>query len=311
LRRYEFPFHLSQVIFIHNSEHCPTPPTTLVEFIAWCKGAGAGKFVYSSDYTGTAFVKTVFYHYAGLASAGGTYEDFLVPFDQALFDSVEADVWAELNALEPYVLRYYYSPSTPITRNSSAPPPTHRNPPPLRYLYHPDAAGSYPHSEAAPYYPADHEDVRALVADETIWMDVSYNIAEASAQIQLREANDQDGWPDTMRPFLLSAGSIANTNFMAIPVNAPHAAAALVAVNHIGSPGEMFKRNTPEQWGALQAFDTTTETMKDWDLAFDYVETHHATPTVEALQAARVRELSPEWTTAIEASWNANVANSR
>lgn len=142
-------------------------------------------------------------------------------------------------------------------------------------------------------------------------MDVSYNIAEASAQIQLREANDQDGWPDTMRPFLLPAGSIANTNFMAIPVNAPHAAAALVAVNHIASPGEMFKRNTPEQWGALQAFDTTTETMKDWDLAFDYVETHHATPTVEALQAARVPELGPEWTTAIEASWNDNVANSR
>ena len=118
LHRYEFPFHLSQSIFIHNSEHCPTPPTTIVEFIAWCKGAGAGKFVYSSDFTGTAFVKAVFYHYAGLASAGGTYEDFLVPFDQTLFDSVETDVWAELNALEPYVLRYYYSPSTPITRKT-------------------------------------------------------------------------------------------------------------------------------------------------------------------------------------------------
>ena len=48
--------------------------------------------------------------------------------------------------------------------------------------------------------------------------------------------------------YVLSSGTIANTNFMAIGVNAKNKMAALVTADYMASPPAMFRRRQPENW---------------------------------------------------------------
>lgn len=47
---------------------------------------------------------------------------------------------------------------------------------------------------------------------------------------------DDGALPATTRPFIFNTGTVGNSNFMAIAYNAPHKAAALVAINEVMSP---------------------------------------------------------------------------
>jgi putative spermidine/putrescine transport system substrate-binding protein len=112
--------------------------------------------------------------------------------------------------------------------------------------------------------------------------------------------------------YLLTSGTLADTNFLAIPINAPNLEAALVAVNYIGSAAAMFKRaipgNEPDgEWGAIQAFDPFAEEMIEWDAAFDYINLHEATPSVEELAAARLADVNAAMVATINAAWAVNV----
>merc|ERR1711907_400073 len=160
-------------------------------------------------------------------------------------------------------------------------------------LYRPDSQ--------VPWYPTSRvDDIVPLVGNSTLWMDFSMQASEASTQI-LDEVNP---WPETMQAYVLDEpGMIADTNYLAIPVNAPNKEAALVAINHIGSQGQMFTRSQPEVWGALQAFDPFADTMLEWDAAFDYILTHEATPTVEELASAKLGDLTSEWVNRINEDW--------
>jgi len=97
---YESPYGKAQVVMIYDSAKIEEPPTTIDGLIEWIK-ANPGKFTYPAppDFTGTAFVMHICYH-----TAGG-HEQFLVDFDQALFDEKFAACWETLNELEPYLWR--------------------------------------------------------------------------------------------------------------------------------------------------------------------------------------------------------------
>lgn len=162
-----------------------------------------------------------------------------------------------------------------------------------------------PSGETSPWYPDDHIVIRDHVGNGTLLMDFSFQASEASTQI----TDSVNPWPDTMQAYVLSSGSIADSNYLAIPVNAANKEAALTALNHIGSPGSMFVRSTPEVWGALQSFDPTAESVKEWDVAFDYILTHEATPGVEELAAGRLSDMSADWIERINDDWVTYVKN--
>ena len=261
----EFPFNMAQAVFIHDVAVVPTPPMTIPALKDWIL-ANPGKFVYSDptvDFTGAAFVRHVFYHFAG------PHEDFLTGGDwEAIYTARAPAVWAALNEIEAA-------------------------------LYQP--AGEV-------WYPASHNaDIRPLVGDGTLVIDFSMQASEATTQMAPESVNQ---WPLTMQAYVLDEpGTIADTNYLAIPVNAPNKEAALVAVNHIASAGSMFTRSTPETWGALQAFDPTSPSIKAWDAAFDYVNVHDATPSVEELASSRVGDLPHELVSRINADWETFVKN--
>lgn len=96
----QVPWNRAQVAFAYNTATVSDPPRTIPALIAWIK-ANPGRFTYPAppDFTGSVFVRHVFYH------AAGGVDRLLGDFDQALFDEVSAKTWTILNDLEPSLWR--------------------------------------------------------------------------------------------------------------------------------------------------------------------------------------------------------------
>jgi len=263
----EFPFQIAQAVFIHNKDKVPSPPKTIVDFVTWLE-KNPGKFAYADPTKD--FTGATFvreFFYEFADDNNDAAEDFSGPFNEKLYQKRSPAVWKALNSI---------------------------------------AANLY-QKDGKAYYPDDHNKViRPLVGDETLWMDFSMNVGEATA----RMANDQvNPWPETMQAYVMTSGSISDTNFLAIPVNAQNKEAALTVVNYIASAGAMFSRTRPAVWGAMQAFDPTASSIKEWDEAFDSVATHYATPTIEELAKHRRGDLSAEYVQRINDDWEKYVKN--
>jgi len=97
---YESPYGSAQVVMIHDSAKVPEAPTTVEGLLSWIR-SNPGRFTYPAppDFTGSVFVRHLFYH------AAGGYERLLGPFDQELFDEVAPRTWKLLNEIEPYLWR--------------------------------------------------------------------------------------------------------------------------------------------------------------------------------------------------------------
>jgi putative spermidine/putrescine transport system substrate-binding protein len=107
----EVPWNTVQFAFAHDSAAVPEPPRDMAALIGWIK-ANPGRFTYPAppDFTGSVFVRHVFYH-----AAGGP-EGLLGPFDQATFDRVAARTWAILNEIEPFLWREGRTYPTSVTQ---------------------------------------------------------------------------------------------------------------------------------------------------------------------------------------------------
>lgn len=97
---YESPYGSAQMVMIHDSAAVGEPPGSVEALLEWIP-ANPGRFTYPAppDFTGSAFVRHIFYY------AAGGYENLLGPFDQELYDAVAPGAWDLLNALEPYLWR--------------------------------------------------------------------------------------------------------------------------------------------------------------------------------------------------------------
>lgn len=95
---YEVPYGRAQFVFEYDSAKIPSPPRNFVELKAWII-AHPGRFTYpeASDFTGSAFIRQVFY-----ASSGGQ-ANYIKPFDQDEFAVDSAPLWAWLKDVRPYL----------------------------------------------------------------------------------------------------------------------------------------------------------------------------------------------------------------
>lgn len=98
---YESPWGHAQFVMEYDTAQVgEEPPTTFEALRDWTE-ANPGKFTYPAipDFTGSVFVRHVFYW-----AAGGP-EPFLGEFDQATFDKYAPAVWDYLNEIEPSLWR--------------------------------------------------------------------------------------------------------------------------------------------------------------------------------------------------------------
>lgn len=267
----EFPLHIAQAVFIKNKAFVSEEdtPVTIPQLLAWCQ-ENPGRFTYSDptlDFTGSALVRHFFTHFT--TARGHTWEEFL-----ALPGTGTEALYLEVAADVWAALRG-------LEAN----------------LWRPG------------YYAASHvAEINPLVANETLWIDFSFEASEATN----RQDDELNPWPLTTDAYVLITGTLADTNFLAIPLNAPNKEAALVAVNYIGSAASMYVRAIPAndengEWGAIQAFDPSAPEMIEWNVAFDYIDLHEATPSVEELSAARLADVNAVMHATINADWAVNV----
>ena len=96
----ESPWNRAHSVFAYDTATMAKPPMSIGELIEWIK-ANPGMFTYPAppDFTGSAFVRHVFYYAAGGA------ENLLGPFDQAKYDAAASKAWKILNDLEPFLWR--------------------------------------------------------------------------------------------------------------------------------------------------------------------------------------------------------------
>jgi len=96
----ESPWNTAHSVFAYDPATMEKPPMSIAELIDWIK-ANPGMFTYPAppDFTGSAFVRHVFYY------AAGGVENLLGPFDQARYDEAATKAWKILNDLEPHLWR--------------------------------------------------------------------------------------------------------------------------------------------------------------------------------------------------------------
>ena len=96
----ESPWNRAHSVFAYDTATMEKPPMSIGELIEWIKD-NPGMFTYPAppDFTGSAFVRHVFYYAAGGA------ENLLGPFDQAKYDAAASKAWKILNDLEPFLWR--------------------------------------------------------------------------------------------------------------------------------------------------------------------------------------------------------------
>jgi putative spermidine/putrescine transport system substrate-binding protein len=96
----EVPWSRAQFAFAHDSAVIAAPPGSIPDLLDWIR-ANPGQFTYPAppDFTGSVFIRHVFYH------AAGGVDNLLGDFDQAKFDEAAAATWAILNEIEPFLWR--------------------------------------------------------------------------------------------------------------------------------------------------------------------------------------------------------------
>ena len=144
-------------------------------------------------------------------------------------------------------------------------------------------------------YPQNESRQIQLMADGEIDLAISFNPNEASNAIANFELQD------TVRTYVMDAGSIGNASFVAIPYNANAKAGAMVVANFMMSPEAQAMMQDPNVWGLGTVLDLTK--LSDEDRArFDALELGVATLPPEEL-GATLPEPHPSWMVRLEEDW--------
>jgi putative spermidine/putrescine transport system substrate-binding protein len=98
VRGYEAPFGRAQFVFEYDSAKVPNPPRTFADLKQWIKD-NPGKFTYPKppDFTGSAFVRQVFY------AVSGGHNQYLKGFEQSLYKERSPALWAYLSDIKPFL----------------------------------------------------------------------------------------------------------------------------------------------------------------------------------------------------------------
>ena len=95
---YESPYGRAQFVFEYDSAKTPTPPRSYQELMTWIR-RNPGRFTYPQppDFTGSAFIRQVFY-----AVTGG-YEQYMRRFDEQLLERTSPELWKFLRGIKPFL----------------------------------------------------------------------------------------------------------------------------------------------------------------------------------------------------------------
>ena len=126
--------------------------------------------------------------------------------------------------------------------------------------------------------------------------------------VSVQKANEiaKGHFPKTTRTWVFDAGTIGNTNYLAIPYNSPNKAAAMVAANFLLSPEAQYEAARPEVMGWSTPL-TPSLLPQDALAQLNGIARDPATLDGETLAKHKIAELQSTWLTRIEKDWRAEV----
>jgi len=111
---FESPWGSAQVVMIYDTRRTPEPPQNMKELLAWIK-QNPGRFTYPAppDFTGSVFVRHLFYHNSEDASL------WQEEYSDAQLEQTAAVTFDQLKALKPYLWRKGSTyPNSPVRLHS-------------------------------------------------------------------------------------------------------------------------------------------------------------------------------------------------
>lgn len=144
-------------------------------------------------------------------------------------------------------------------------------------------------------YPRSGPDQRQLLSDGEVDIALSFTPFEAATSIA------QHLLPPTARIYVLDGGTIANTNFVAIPFDASAKEGAMVVANFLLSPEAQARAQDPRYLGDFTVLDLDKLSVEQ-RAAFAAIPPNPAVPTNAAL-GTQLLEPHESWMTRIQQEW--------
>ena len=149
-------------------------------------------------------------------------------------------------------------------------------------------------------YPNSITQLNGLFANQEVALTFNYDPSQFGLAVLAGT------YPETVRSYGLTDGTIGNTNYTLIPFNSPNKAAALVLQNLLLSAEAQLEKARPDVWGASPAIEMD-RTSTGIQAAFDAIERHPSVVPAAELARNALPELQADWISAIEQGWVENV----
>lgn len=143
-------------------------------------------------------------------------------------------------------------------------------------------------------FPNSSTTLDAMFMDGEVLLNMSYDAYGTAIKIQ------NGTYSQTTQTFQFDKGTIGNTNFMAVAVNAPNKAGAMVAINEMISPEVQAERYEVLKVLPVVDYDKLTDGQK---AAFDHVDLGQGTIPQDELLSKRLPEMKAELVPIIEEIW--------
>jgi len=145
-------------------------------------------------------------------------------------------------------------------------------------------------------YPENVSRLVTLFVDGEVDFCMFYNPNHAAVQVR------NGIYRDSVRTFVMRRNSLSNTNFTAIPFNAPNKAGALVLSNILISPEVQLSKADPAGWGGLPILDFS-RLEEEHKIRFSSMERGVAALPFTVLSLNAVPEIPPGYVELLEVGW--------
>ncbi|MDX1638256.1 MAG: ABC transporter substrate-binding protein [Balneolaceae bacterium] len=137
-------------------------------------------------------------------------------------------------------------------------------------------------------FPANVSAVHQLFVNGELHFTMSNNDSEVDNKMR------EGLFPESARAFVLEKGTIQNSHYLGIPVNAPHKAAAMVAGNFLVSPEAQYQKARSDVWGDGTVL-ALSKLPDAWREKFRTIPGRRYAPSRDSLRAHALQELAPEY----------------
>ena len=143
-------------------------------------------------------------------------------------------------------------------------------------------------------FPASSTQMENMFADSELVFGMSYAAYGVAVKIENKT------FPETAQTFLFDKGMIGNTNYLAIPINSPNKAGAIVAINEMVSPEVQAARFATLRTLPVVDYPLLDAAQKE---AFDKVELGEGVLPQDELLSKKLPEMPAKLVPIIEEIW--------